>query len=163
MVNSRITEGNFLDGMSNTLAFAEVKAYQPKLANSSTPATLGVAPPNSPAVVLGFGGTLGLTGHTEWVDARVHQTGFTTTFSPNQMVPYQDNGITYSIDFNSMREGRNAMLPTYAVVTSRSYHSGGVNSLLMDGSVRFVDESTTPEVRAALVTRAGQESSHAIE
>ena len=41
----------------------------------------------------------------EWVDARVHQTGFTTTFPPNTKVPYTNGGVAYDIDFNSSREG----------------------------------------------------------
>ena len=80
--------------------------------------------------IANFGGEFKVdSGHTEWVDARAHQTGFTTTFPPNQKIPYWTGGKEYDIDFNSMREGRSSTLPTYAVVTSRSYHSGGVNSM----------------------------------
>jgi prepilin-type processing-associated H-X9-DG protein len=73
-------------------------------------------------------------------------------------VPYASGGITYDVDFNSHREGRSASLPTYAVVTSRSYHSGGVNVLLMDGSVRFVRDTLAQAVWRALGTRAGGEA-----
>jgi prepilin-type processing-associated H-X9-DG protein len=95
------------------------------------------------------------SGHTEWVDARVHQTGFTTLFPPNTRVPYSSGGASYDIDFNSMREGQNATGITYAAVTSRSYHVGGVNVLLMDGSVRFVRSDISPVTWRALGTRAG--------
>ena len=55
----------------------------------------------------GYGGNFQAdSGHTEWVDARVHQTGFTTTFPPNTKVPFTTGGTTYDIDFNSSREGR---------------------------------------------------------
>jgi prepilin-type processing-associated H-X9-DG protein len=31
--------------------------------------------------------------------------------------------------------------PTFAAITSRSYHPGGVNTLLGDGSVKFIKSS----------------------
>lgn len=40
----------------------------------------------------------------------------------------------------------------------RSDHSGGVNFVLLDGSARFLTDDTSPDVRAALVTRAGHET-----
>ena len=45
---------------------------------------------------------------------------------------------SYDIDFNSRQEGRDLSLPTYAAVTARSYHAGGINSASMDGSVGFI-------------------------
>lgn len=57
----------------------------------------------------------------------------------------------------SMREGRSATLPTYAVITSHSYHTGGVNVLLMDGSVRMVADSVAIEAWRGLGSRAGDE------
>ena len=91
------------------------------------------------------------------MDARVHQTGFTTCFPPNTKVPYTSGGVNYDIDFNSMREGQSATGITYAAVTSRSYHSSGVNVLLMDGSVRSVSNSITPQTWRALGTPNGNE------
>ena len=40
----------------------------------------------------------------------------------------------------------------------RSDHSGGVQFLMLDGSVQFLSENTSPDVRRALVTRAGGEA-----
>jgi hypothetical protein len=91
------------------------------------------------------------------VDARVHQTGFTTTFPPNTVVPFTTGGVAYDVDFNSSREGRSAVLPTYAAVTSRSYHTGGVNAMRMDGSVSMVRDSISLVSWRALGTRAGGE------
>jgi prepilin-type N-terminal cleavage/methylation domain-containing protein/prepilin-type processing-associated H-X9-DG protein len=38
-----------------------------------------------------------------------------------------------------------------------SFHSSGTNALFADGSVRFLDQSITPDVLGGLVTRAGAE------
>jgi len=46
---------------------------------------------------------------------------------------------------------------TYAAVTSRSYHEGVVQSLLMDGSSRSVSESIDLATWRALGTRSGGE------
>ena len=147
-----------LDGTSNTLAFAEVKAYQPYFRDSSTPGGLGAAMPTDPLAIAGWGGNFKAdSGHTEWVDGRVHQTGFTAAFTPNTRVPYPLNGRTLDIDYTSSREGASMTAPTYSVVTSRSYHPGGVNVTLTDGSVRFLVQSVERRVWQALATRSGGE------
>ena len=96
----------------------------------------------SASPVSGFGGDFkSNSGHTEWVDARVHQTGFTTTFGPNTIVPHVVGGETFDVDYNSNREGKTTDQVTYAAVTSRSHHAGIVHVLLMDGSSRSVSEN----------------------
>lgn len=158
LVNRPTTVGSFTDGMSNTIGFAEVKAYTPYLRDGGRPDGPNVPVPNDPAAVAGFGGSFKTdSGHTEWVDAHVHQTGFTGVFPPNTKVLYTNGGQTYDIDFNSSREGNTTNKFTYAVVTSRSYHSGGVNVLLMDGSVRFVTNSVSVATWRAACTAAGGE------
>ncbi len=152
--------GDITDGLSNTLGAAEVKAFTPYWRDGGNPAAVGAAVPNTPAEVTAYFTTGEFktdSGHTEWVDARAHQTGFTTTFPPNTRVPFASGGVTYDVDFNSMREGRSVTLPTYAVVTSRSYHTGGVNTLRMDGSVYFQRDSVPQAVWRALGTPAGGE------
>lgn len=157
-VVNRVTRfADITDGTSNTLAMAEVKAFTPYLRDGGNPG--GAAPvPVSPLEIAAYGGEFKMdSGHTEWVDARTHQTGFTWTFPPNTKVPYENGGKVYDIDFNSMREGRSTTLPTYAVVTSRSYHSGGVNVMLMDGSVRFTSQTISQLAWRALGSRNGGE------
>lgn len=129
---------DFLDGTSNVLAFSEVKAFTPYLRDGGA---AGPTPPPPTAITTLGGNFKTTTGHTEWVDGRVHQTGFTTTYPPNTHVPHVVDGEEYDVDFTSCREEKNCTGPTYAAVTSRSYHPGVVNSLLMDGSVRSFSET----------------------
>jgi prepilin-type processing-associated H-X9-DG protein len=42
-------------------------------------------------------------------------------------------------------------------ITASSLHPGGVNVLLMDGSVRFIRDGINPSLWQALGTRAGAE------
>lgn len=85
------------------------------------------------------------------------RTGFTTTFLPNTKVPFTDSGVEYDIDFNSSREGKTGNRITYAAVTARSYHTGVINALFMDGSVRAVSNGISLNVWQALGTRDGAE------
>jgi prepilin-type N-terminal cleavage/methylation domain-containing protein/prepilin-type processing-associated H-X9-DG protein len=160
VVNRGTRHGDFLDGMSNTLGMAEVKAYTPYFRNGGNPSALNVARPTDPAAIAALASGAEFkadSGHTEWVDARVHQSGVTVTFPPNTRVPYTTGGVTYDVDFNSMREGQTTNRPTYAAITSRSYHTSGVNVLLMDGSVRFVSSSVNAATWLGLGTRHGGE------
>jgi prepilin-type N-terminal cleavage/methylation domain-containing protein/prepilin-type processing-associated H-X9-DG protein len=160
-VNSRLKPRHFKDGLSRTLCAAEVKAFTSYIRNTSDP---GPVPFSSPAELSGYGGQMKLgpqindnTGHTEWCDGRVHHTGFTTVFAPNTVVAYESGGRTYDIDFNSLQEGKSADQPTYAAVTARSYHGGYVNVLMMDGSVKNVEDGVEPTLWRNMGTRSGRE------
>jgi len=156
--NSRTNFASLRDGTSNTLAFAEVKAWNPYLRDGGNPNGLGSPPPTTPADLVTLGGSFKAnSGHTEWVDGRAHQTGFTATFPPNTVVPFTAGGKVYDIDFNSYREGKMASQSTYAAVTSRSYHPAGVNVVLADGSARLVSEMVDSNTWRSLATRDGGE------
>lgn len=156
--NRGFKPADFTDGMSNTIGLSEVKGFTSQVRNSGNPNLPGVPLPASPAEALAYGGTFRLeSGHTEWVDGKVHETGFTTLFSPNTKMPYTDSGVVYDVDFLSASEGNAAGQTVYAAVNSRSYHANGVNALLMDGSVRFITNSIATETWRALGTRAGGE------
>ena len=148
---------DFTDGTSNTLAMAEVKAWTPYLRDGGAPPA-PLTPPTNAADVIGYGGSLRPdSGHTEWVNARAHQTGFTTLFRPNEKVLYTAGGTTYDIDYTSQQEGSSLSVPTVAALTARSYHPGGVNALLMDGSVRYFANSVSTNFWRAFGTRTGGE------
>ena len=158
--NSNLSMARFRDGTSKTLLCAEVKAWTPYKRNGGPPST---SIPNTVAeasAVVVSGAQEKGTGHTEWPDGRVHHTGFTATMTPNTFVPFTDSqGREVDADFNSWQEGKNGSAgnPTYAIITSRSFHSGQVNVAMVDGSVQSVTDSIELEVWRAMATRDGGE------
>jgi prepilin-type N-terminal cleavage/methylation domain-containing protein/prepilin-type processing-associated H-X9-DG protein len=158
-INARFTFQDVADGLSNTVGIGEVKAWQPALRNSGTPSGPNVPPPAAPTDVAGYGGSFATDwSHTEWVNGEILQTGMTTTFPPNTIVPYSTGGQDFDVDFTTQRLGNSTTIQTRLVVTSRSYHSGGVNAALMDGSVRFVASTIDQTTWRALGTRNGGET-----
>ena len=161
--NSNYSTGAFMDGTSNTLCAAEVKAFTPYIRNTSgDPGPTPPATTDFAAGLTGDGCCIGTsvqqkTGHTEWADGLCQQSGITTTFGPNAKIPYALSGTTYDIDYVSWREGTTATRVTYAALPARSYHTGIVHVLLMDGSVRGISENINLATWRALGTRAGSE------
>jgi len=153
--NRKLGPRDFTDGLSSTLSAAEVKAFTPYYRNAALAAP---SLPPDPAAICGLGGEFKPdTGHTEWVDGRAHQTGFTTVFTPNTAVLCNESGLQYDVDWNNQQEGKSSTVPTYAAVTSRSYHPDVVNAAMMDGSVRTIRDTIALEVWRALSTREGGE------
>lgn len=160
-MNSSTNSSSIRDGLSSTLGAAEVRAFTSYFRNTSDP---GTTPPTSPTMLLPFASgaqfklgpaTNDNTGHTEWCDGRVHHEGFTTVFRPNTIVNYlHSDGRTYDVDYNSRQEGSSLTARTYAAVTARSYHTGIVQVLLMDGASRSISQNISLEVWRALGTRS---------
>jgi prepilin-type N-terminal cleavage/methylation domain-containing protein/prepilin-type processing-associated H-X9-DG protein len=156
--NARSTPAWFTDGLSQTLAFSEVKAYTSYVRNGND------APVDPPTSLVGLNaGQMKITsGHTEWTDGLLYQTGFTTTFTPNSVTPIAGStgGPPLSAsdgDYCSCREDQpsNCTEPVRYAVTSRSYHSGDiVNVLFMDGSGHAVSSSISLSIWRALGSRA---------
>jgi len=160
-LNARLRPKNVRDGLTHTLMLGELKAYTPYYRNGGSAPT---TPPTAPSDICGLGGEAKMgpvlynnSGHTEWVDGKVHQTGFTATFTPNTNVICSQGGAKYDVDYTSQREGTSATVATYAAVTARSYHPGIVNVAMMDGSVHTVKDDISLAVWRALATRAGGE------
>jgi hypothetical protein len=155
--STSIAPKDILDGMSNTICMAEVKSFNPVFRDSGNPNRFGAAMPSIPEDVLTLGGGLTLdAGHTEWVDGKAYQTGFTGLFTPNTKLIVQQGAIQYDADFVSQREGKGQFI--YSAVTSRSFHVNSVNIVLMDGSVRIVANQVDRSVWQSICTRAGGES-----
>lgn len=157
-INAALPMAAITDGLSQTIAFAEVKAYQPALKDGGRPTGFNIPPPRNPTEMEVFGGTFtDKWSHTEWSSGMVLQSGFTTTFPPNTLIPCSNSGRLYDIDFTASRLGMSTVNQTYVVVTSLAYHPGSVSVSLLDGSVRNVKNSVAHTVWRAMGTRNGGE------
>jgi prepilin-type N-terminal cleavage/methylation domain-containing protein len=154
------------DGLSNTLWLSEGKSYTPYYRDCSLTGLTHINNPNSvpdpeadPYTVapeyLG-GCALRIEAHNEWVESGSHHTGFTTAWPPNKKLRGGPVGEFAEIDLNSRREKIGG--PSFAAVTARSYHPGGVHSLLGDGSVRFIKDTINGRTWRALGSVAGGEA-----
>jgi prepilin-type N-terminal cleavage/methylation domain-containing protein len=164
-VNLRRPLSAFTDGLSHTLFLSEVKNYQPYIRDCGHLANVGdpnnIPPPDAiPLTVapeyLGGGCTVLSNGHSQWAELTVHHNGFTTAWPPNTITPGGPGMLYDDVDLNSQRERIGG--PTFAAVTSRSYHPGGVVSLMGDTSTKFVANTIDGRVWRALSTVAGQET-----
>lgn len=157
-VNRGVRIAQISDGTSNTLMYGEVKAYTPYFRNAGIAGDVPM--PGDAATVIGLGGDFKTnSGHTEWVDGRSHQTSFTSTFAPNSKIIYRDSATdqTYDVDWTNQQEGRSTTARTYAAVTTRSFHPGGVNVAKVDGSVEFESDGIDLVTWQAMSTRNGGE------
>jgi prepilin-type processing-associated H-X9-DG protein len=167
--NRSVPLASVADGLSNTLFAAEVKTHTPYLLNCSglLYAPLGAQPmpgPNADPTSIGpytscSGGIAELrpdSGHSEWEDGNTSESGFTTAWPPNKVTPGRFRGtFVPDTDLIAIREENGG--PTFAAVTARSYHPGGVNLLMGDGSVRWIKSSIDGATWRGLGTISGGE------
>jgi prepilin-type N-terminal cleavage/methylation domain-containing protein/prepilin-type processing-associated H-X9-DG protein len=151
---------DFSDGLSNTAALSET------LIGTGVAPANGSAPPDPRTVVLRLnavtttpysGSTIsadppaqcGSPGSGTWVADRANQwlNGHLTYSIYNHYYTPNQNGVW------DCKNSSNSM----ALTAARSGHSGGVNVLLMDGSVRFVSNSVSLASWRGLATAAGGE------
>ena len=95
---------DFRDGLSNTVAVAEVKAWTPYYRNKGD---ANPAMPISTSNICTLAGSFKQnSGHTEWPDGRSHQGGVTATFTPNTRVLCEEAGSEYDVDWTNQQEGQ---------------------------------------------------------
>jgi prepilin-type N-terminal cleavage/methylation domain-containing protein/prepilin-type processing-associated H-X9-DG protein len=157
--NSFLRIGAVKDGTSKTMVAAEVKAWTFYTRNGGPPTTDIPNTADEAAAMVHSGAQQKTTGHTEWPDGRVHHTAFTATLPPNSFIPFVVNGQTLDADYNSWQEGKDggAGRATYAIVTSRSFHPGGVHAAMLDGSVHSIPDEIDLAAWRAKATRGGRE------
>jgi prepilin-type N-terminal cleavage/methylation domain-containing protein/prepilin-type processing-associated H-X9-DG protein len=164
------TFASFTDGLSNTLLGAEVKTYTSSYHDcgavpppgptgpSAYPdvatvlASVAAAPTSGCKVATAPSGMAG-GGHTHWCNGNSFYDGFTTALPPNTLSPAGSPALDSDMSSEDEDDGG----PTYAAVTSRSYHPGIVNALFADGSVHSVKNSINFQTWRALGTVGGGE------
>jgi prepilin-type N-terminal cleavage/methylation domain-containing protein/prepilin-type processing-associated H-X9-DG protein len=127
---------SIVDGTSNTLLFAEVTP--PQMEEYATDCTVG-------DIRAGLGG------------------GFTAWLSPNNKggdVIWQATNRypTDLIGAPGKRGSATEGYPVNQIIAARSYHAGGINAGLADGSVRFVSDSINIDNWRAAATADGSEA-----
>jgi prepilin-type N-terminal cleavage/methylation domain-containing protein len=158
----------FTDGTSQTVVATDVKALNPfcqvggqfSETDLNTPSAPLPSPYLDPLVVATEYTSVAACndvppgqGHTAWVDGNTQETGMTTAFPPNKAAI---NPTSHAdLDILTLLISKNQ--PVWGAITARSYHPGGVDALLADGSVRFVKSTVDAATWRALGTVAGSE------
>jgi len=91
--------------------------------------------------------------HQKWANGKVFFNGVTTALTPNTKVLIPGDPHPYDLVTHDENQGG----ATFAALTADSYHPGGVNCLMGDGSVRFIKDSVNGQAWRALGTIAGGE------
>jgi prepilin-type N-terminal cleavage/methylation domain-containing protein/prepilin-type processing-associated H-X9-DG protein len=165
--NSRTSPADFTDGMSNTAAVSETVRSQP----SSTYAT----DPLNVFLITGNNSTSGpaLTSDADYVSLCLSLPPSTTQFQATKGVRWYYGAPGHSM-YNHRRPPddrqpdcrgglphsiRSDPLWSYLSlnITARSHHPGGVNTLMADGSVKFMKDTINVATWQALGSRNGGE------
>jgi high-affinity nickel-transport protein len=146
-----VTIVGITDGTSNTIAFSETLLGNGQTSTGSTPGdyrreryllpnTITVAGCQSAS-----GGFWSGQRSAIWINGHYGDGLFNAFYPPNSK--NWDCGNSYG----------GGTYSNLAITSARSGHSGGVNVLLCDGSVRFVRDGIDPTTWQAVATRAGGE------
>ena len=166
--NASRTIAQFTDGLSNSMAASEgyIGHLQARNCYTAPTAPPGMTPTTVPDPSVSVAtlqtlvsacsgsGKFGVKlGHTRWTNGGVYYSGVTTAVPPNTGATYPGFGGPF--DWVSTDENNGG--PTYASLSASSYHPGGVNVLMADGSVKFMKNTVSPFTWRALGTIGGGE------
>jgi prepilin-type N-terminal cleavage/methylation domain-containing protein/prepilin-type processing-associated H-X9-DG protein len=171
-VNSSVRLADILDGLGGTVLLAEVKAwtaYNRRCGNLVFSSPASQPGPDDPPPLAGYVDCqrgispnqpeFKVTGHTEWYDGAAHHTGYTTAWPPNRRTSGAAFGTGRRLDdMDVVGVMESDGGPNWSAVTARSFHPGGVNVLLGDGSARFVADVIDGRLWRALGSIAGGET-----
>jgi prepilin-type N-terminal cleavage/methylation domain-containing protein/prepilin-type processing-associated H-X9-DG protein len=156
---------SFTDGLSNTILGAEVKTYTAcyhdcgsvpppgpigPMAYPDVPtvlASIAAAPISGCKIATAPAAPLG-GGHSRWCNGNSFYDGFTTALPPNTKSPAGSSALDSDMSSEDEDDGG----PTYAAITSRSYHPGSVNALFADGSVHSIKNTVNYQTWRSLGT-----------
>jgi prepilin-type N-terminal cleavage/methylation domain-containing protein/prepilin-type processing-associated H-X9-DG protein len=160
-VSKRLSQ--FTDGLSNTMIFSEsqIGHYEFRKCTSLGGLTYTSYPDvaGTPAMIASIAPSCstsdsGPVGHASWSNGSVFNSGVTTAMSPNSKVTVPGYG-NYAWDLVTIDENQGG--PVFASLDADSYHPGGVNALLGDGSVKFMKNSVAGTTWRGLGSIAGGE------
>ena len=95
----------------------------------------------TPADCDGGNGTWNARRGEQWINGHYANTLYNHFYGPNQAGKWDCGNASHN----------------KGLTAARSWHTGGVNLLLCDGSIRFVTDAASMAAWRALATRAGQE------
>ena len=121
LVETSTRPASFTDGLSNSLAFGEVKMYLGIIHNGHNPDALNAPVPATPAQLAAFGGSyVPSVTHTEWIYGITPYSSISTVFPPNTFVASVQGGQQVDISFASSALGSSLVDMTYAACTPRA-------------------------------------------
>jgi prepilin-type processing-associated H-X9-DG protein len=158
-VNSRMRMGDITDGVSKTIAFSEgtlgIK-YAAGVQRSQVKQRLAYAFANAPPLTEDICNEVKTSWNVNdppgfaWVNGEYRSSLYNHYWPPNaEEFDCIANRITFPFD---------EIYSVWGWRAARSYHAGGVNVLLADGSVHFVPDGVNRVIWKNIATRAGGES-----